>query len=100
MFVMLTYDVAAKRTEKFRKLLSKYLGHEQFSIFYGDLSASVLEKLRRDLNKLVIDGDRVLEFIAENRHNIDITLWTKEGHSEGMPKREADARHKTKSAVL
>jgi CRISPR-associated protein Cas2 len=72
MFVMVTYDVAAKRTEKFRKLLSKYLGHEQFSIFYGDLAPSVLEKLRRELNKLVIDGDRVLEFIAENRHNIDI----------------------------
>lgn len=100
MFVMVTYDVAAKRTSKFRKLLSKYLGHEQFSIFYGDLSRSLLEALRRELNKLVIDGDRILEFTAENRHNIDITLWTKDGHAEGMPKRTADDRHKTESAVL
>lgn len=100
MFVMVTYDVAAKRTEKFRKLLSKYLGHEQFSIFYGDLAPSVLEKLRRDLNKLVIEGDRVLEFVAENRHNIDISLWTKDGRAEGLPTRESDVRHKANSVVL
>jgi CRISPR-associated protein Cas2 len=97
---MVTYDVAAKRTEKFRKLLSKYLGHEQFSIFYGDLAPSLLEKLRCDLNKLVVDGDRVLELTAENRHNIDITLWTKDGHTEGLPRREDDARHKSDSTIL
>jgi CRISPR-associated protein Cas2 len=100
MFVMVTYDVAARRTEKFRKLLSRYLGHEQFSIFYGDLRLSVLEKLRRDLNKLVIDGDRVLEFVVENRHNIDIALLTKDGRAEGMPTRKSDARHKANSVVL
>jgi len=38
MFAMVTYDVPAKRTEVFRKLLSRYLTHEQNSVFMGRLS--------------------------------------------------------------
>jgi CRISPR/Cas system-associated endoribonuclease Cas2 len=29
--MLITYDVEARRTEKFRKLLVKYLTHEQYS---------------------------------------------------------------------
>ncbi len=38
MYVLMTYDVNAKRTEKFKKLLRKYLEHIQHSVFSGDLS--------------------------------------------------------------
>lgn len=100
MFVMITYDVPAKRTARFRKLLRRYLGHEQFSVFFGDLSGSKLEQMRRELNKLVADNDRVLEFVAENRHNVDIGVWSKDGRSEGIPKVEADDRHKRDSLVV
>jgi hypothetical protein len=31
---------------------------------------------------------------------LNITMWTKEGRAEGMPTREADARHKRNSVVL
>ena len=37
MFVVVCYDVPAKRTEIFKKLLKEYLVHEQNSVFMGDL---------------------------------------------------------------
>ena len=100
MFVLIAYDVNARRTSRYRKLLTKFLGHEQFSVFFGDITRSTLEKLRQELNKLIIDGDRVLELIAENRNNIDVIVLGKKGHVEGIPKRQEDRRHKSDSAVL
>ena len=44
MFVLVADDVYARRTAKYRKLLVKYLGHEQFSVFFGDIRRSTLEK--------------------------------------------------------
>jgi CRISPR-associated protein Cas2 len=100
MFVLVAYDVDARRTAKYRRLLVKYLGHEQFSVFFGDITRSTLEKMRRELNKLITDGDRVLELIAENRNNLDVIAWSKDGHAEGIPKRQEDTRHKSDSTIL
>jgi CRISPR-associated protein Cas2 len=100
LFVLIAYDVNAKRTSRYRKLLVKYLGHEQFSVFFGDITKSTLEKMRRELNKLITDGDRVLELIAENRNNVDIVVSGKYGHIEGIPRREEDDRHKSDSGIL
>lgn len=100
MFVLIAYDVNARRTSRYRKLLVRYLGHEQFSVFFGDITRSTLEKMRRELSKLIMDGDRVLELIAENRNNIDVMVSGKDGHLEGIPKRHEDRRHKSDSSVL
>jgi len=100
MFVLVAYDVDARRTAKYRKLLVKYLGHEQFFVFFGDITRSTLEKMRRELNKLIADGDRVLELIAENRNNLDVIAWSKDGRTEGIPKRQEDRRHKSDSGIL
>jgi CRISPR-associated protein Cas2 len=100
MFVLVAYDVEARRTSKFRKILVKYLGHEQFSVFFGDITRSTLEKMRRELNKLITDGDRVLELIAENRNNLEVIAWSKNDHTEGTPKRQEDSRHKSDSGIL
>ncbi len=100
MFILLTYDVEAKRTNKFRKLLSKYLGHEQFSVFFGELPESGVEKLRLELRALMIGNDRVLEIVSENRHNVSIFSWTKDGRDGGIPARIADDRHKRDSIVI
>jgi hypothetical protein len=56
--------------------------------------------MRRELNKLVADGDRLLELTAENRNNIDIMVSGKDGHVEGIPKREEDRRHKSDSVIV
>ncbi len=40
MFVVITYDVSSRRTEIFRKILTRFLTHEQNSVFLGDLTES------------------------------------------------------------
>jgi CRISPR-associated protein Cas2 len=100
MFVFMTYDVPAERTHLFCKLMRKYLGHEQFSVFFGDLAASRCEKLRLEVKTLMIPGDKIVEFVAENRNNIDIKFWSKDGSGTGVPKIVSDLRHKSDTHVL
>ena len=38
MFMLMTYDVEANRTSRFRKILRRYLNHEQYSVFTGDIT--------------------------------------------------------------
>jgi CRISPR-associated protein Cas2 len=70
MFVVITYDVAADRTQVYRKLLVRYLTHEQNSVFAGDLTESSWRKLKADISKKSVPEDRLLVFKAENRHNM------------------------------
>lgn len=77
MFVVLTYDVAAHRTEIFRKLLVRYLTHEQNSVFAGKLTEASWRKLKADISKRAVPEDRVLVFRSENRHNVDAMVLEK-----------------------
>ncbi len=77
MFVLLTYDVIEKRTEVFRALLSRYLVHEQNSVFAGSLGKVELRALRAELAEKSIPGDRFLLLVAENRHNVDVIRLSK-----------------------
>ena len=45
MFVMISYDVPAKRTGVYKRLLKEFLVHEQASVFMGDLPESEVIKL-------------------------------------------------------
>ena len=100
MFVLFTYDVSADRTFVFRKLLRRYLGHEQASVFFGEMKHSTLEKLRGELRRKVEVGDRILEIFAENTHNVSVKSWSKEGSGTGVPQMLEDGRHKTESQVI
>ena len=77
MFVVVTYDVAAGRTESFRKLLVRYLTHEQNSVFAGILTESTWRKLKADISKRAVPDDRILVFRAKNRHNMDAMILSK-----------------------
>jgi CRISPR-associated protein Cas2 len=82
MYVLITYDVESRRTQRYRKVLSRYLTHEQNSVFGGDMTAATLLKLHRDLAKIASGGDRIFQVEAENRHNVSVTLLKKaEGNS-------------------
>ncbi len=96
MFVLVSYDVPADRTAKFRKLLKSHLGHEQFSVFFGDLPESSLIKLRDALRKLLKPGDRVLEITAANRHNVDVRCWD----AGGTPAQTEDKRHTSNAVII
>ncbi|MCG5525950.1 CRISPR-associated endonuclease Cas2 [Ectothiorhodospira haloalkaliphila] len=77
MFLLITYDVQADRTELYKRFLLRYLTHEQNSVFAGDLTESEYRKLTSELLKIADPEDRILQFKAKNRHNIEAAILSK-----------------------
>ena len=77
MYVLVAYDVCADRTEAFRRLLSRYLVHEQKSVFAGSLTAADLKRLRSEVATIARPGDEVMEVVSKNRHNVEVSLLRK-----------------------
>lgn len=100
MYVLMTYDVQAKRTEKFKKLLRKYLEHVQYSVFSGDLPESKLIELRRAISRLLLPGERVTEVTAANRRNVKVAHFTKSDAGKGEAKKTEDRSHARDFQVL
>jgi CRISPR-associated protein Cas2 len=86
MFVLIAYDVTANRTRRFHKMLSRYLMHEQNSLFAGDLSDGTLKRLHHDLARIARTEDRIFQVIAENRHNVSVALICKSGGNNVLEK--------------
>lgn len=57
MFVILSYDIGAKRVKKAMKICRKYLSHVQKSVFEGEITEAGLKKLKDELRKVVNSGD-------------------------------------------
>ena len=98
MYMVAMYDVNAKRTEKFKKLLRRYLVHTQYSVFCGDITDAQAVKLRRELGQLMIQGDEVTEITAANRQNIEVRHLQKSG--KGEVARVVNEDHKKDFKVL
>lgn len=61
MFVILVYDVNAKRTNKVMKVCRKYLIRVQRSVFEGKITEAKLEKLKKEIKKIChADEDSVM----------------------------------------
>lgn len=99
MFIVVTYDVAARRTELFRKTLTRYLQHEQNSVFAGKITEVLYRKLLADLQKRLEPTDRVMVFRTENRRNITVeTVEKSEGNGSLLIR--GVLSHETDSAVI
>lgn len=92
MFVIICYDVSAKRTQIYRKLLKQFLTHEQASVFMGDLPESELLKMESKISKVIAPEDRILKLVCRNRHNIRVFRLSKEAEG-GQMSREQDSWH-------
>ena len=67
MFVILTYDVGTKRVSKVMKTCRKYMVHVQKSVFEGNITEARLERLKRELDKIIhTDEDSVCIYRAGN----------------------------------
>ncbi len=53
MWVIVTYDVGIKRNPKVLKTCRRYLNHVQKSVFEGNIEKRKLEKLKRELYRLI-----------------------------------------------
>ena len=78
MFVLVCYDVPAKRTEVFKKLLKEYLVHEQNSVFMGDLSEAEVIRMVAKISEKIGPADKVLKLVCRNRHNVEVARLSKE----------------------
>lgn len=94
MFAMVAYDVPAKRTEVFRKLLSRYLTHEQNSVFMGRLTEGVYRTMMADLSKVAREGERLLSILAENQNNVRVDRLRKNGDSGRLEANPADVHQR------
>ena len=78
MFVMVSYDVPARRTEIYRKMLKEFLVHEQASVFMGDLPESEVVRLTAKISERIGPEDRVLKLVCRNRHNVEVQRLSKD----------------------
>lgn len=92
MFVMICYDVPAKRTEVYKKLLKEYLIHEQGSVFMGDLPESEHIKLVAEIAKKIGPNDHILQLVCPNRHNVTVHRFSKDALG-GPMRQEEDSWH-------
>lgn len=81
MFLIIAYDVPAKRTEKYRKLLSRYLPQIQYSVFAGDITETAYRKFQREIKKLYENTDHLVFIQTANRRNIHMQVL-KEGKTQ------------------
>ena len=60
MFVIVTYDINAKRVSKIMKICRKYLHHVQKSVFEGMISEAELTRMKREIDKKIkVEEDSV-----------------------------------------
>ena len=92
MFVLVAYDVPAKRTGVYKKLLKEFLVHEQASVFMGDLPESEVIKLVAKISKKIGSKDRILKLVCRNRHNVEVCRLSKEAMG-GQMRQDVDEWH-------
>ena len=98
MYVLIAYDVEARRIRHYHKLLSRYLVREQNSVFGGELTEATLLRMHRELAKIAREADRIFQVIAENRHNLAVSLLRKsDGNAMLQP---IDHNHHSRDAMV
>lgn len=84
MYIILVYDIqmdggGSKASRRVFKTCKKYLTHVQKSVFEGDITPSLLQKLRLEINKFIrIDRDSVLVFKSREERWLQKEFWGKE----------------------
>ena len=67
MYIVLTYDVGAKRVSKVSKTCNKYLVWVQNSVFEGNITEAKLNRLKKELDKKIdINSDNIRIYRLEN----------------------------------
>lgn len=99
MYVLVTYDVPAGRTEIFRKILTTYLTWQQNSVFSGDITPSLHKKMLHEISKRAQSEDSFLFVEADNRHNVRVVKRSK-SPTNNLLVAEEDQSHIKKSHVF
>jgi CRISPR-associated protein Cas2 len=72
MYVILVYDMEAKRTSKMLKLCRKYLNWIQNSVFEGEITEAKLKELLSLAKKQMnLDSDSIILFKSRDQYWLD-----------------------------
>jgi len=62
MYVIIVYDIKDKRVLKVNKYLKRYLIWVQNSVFEGEITEALLEKVIKGLTKIIAETDSVIVY--------------------------------------
>ncbi len=83
MYIVLIYDIeiddnGAKASRNVFKICKKYLTHVQKSVFEGDITPSLLQKLKLEINRYVRkDKDSIIIFKSREEWWLQKEFWGK-----------------------
>lgn len=83
MYLIVVYDVEAKRTVKFHKFLKKRLSWTQNSIFEGEVTESEYYKLKDSLKKMCKKEESVVIYKFFSSNYVDRTILGDKKDKEG-----------------
>lgn len=75
MQVIVIYDVPAKRTRIFRKLLRRRLRHLQYSVFFGELTLGQVTSMKTEIEAELEPDDSVVVFESTNPASLEYTTY-------------------------
>lgn len=75
MYVIVVYDVPAKRTRIYRKLLRRRLEHLQYSVFFGELTPGQITSMKNEIENEFEPDDSIVIFEAGNPDAFDFTTY-------------------------
>ena len=85
MFVIVSYDVDAKRVGKVHKVLKKYLQWTQNSVFEGEITEGKLKQCMAEIiPKINTKSDSVYVYRVANPRNIQKIVYGTEKDFESM----------------
>lgn len=81
MYVIVVYDVEAKRTVKMLKHFRRYLNWIQNSVFEGEIEAVQLNKMLYEAERLMEDDDSLIIFKSRDERWLEKKVIGKEKKS-------------------
>lgn len=70
MYLILSYDVDAERTQIFKKMAGRFLHHIQNSVFEGHVTESQLMKLRSGIKDELKDNESLVIWIFQTESHV------------------------------
>lgn len=75
MYVVVVYDMEADRTQRMLKLCRRYLTHVQNSVLEGEISKGDLQRLRGEIEELLVDGESVIVYELSSDTLLNRTVY-------------------------
>lgn len=84
MYVILAYDINAKRIPNINKYLKRYLNWRQNSLFEGELSQAQLVEIENKIMELIdVNEDTITIYVLPSKKFLrEITIGARKGESD------------------